>query len=134
MKKFLHSHDDTAKGLALIVVLAFVVLATVLGLAYFAAAQTPTPTPGCVFLVSAQIVNPGSSYVVDDILDPVSGTLCPPASNYGFRLRVDSVDSVGHVTAVSIIPGIGYSGLPPNPVGFGGSATGTGFTANCTFH
>ena len=35
MKKFLHSHDGASKGAALIIVLAFVVLATALSLAYF---------------------------------------------------------------------------------------------------
>ena len=77
--------------------------------------------------------------MVGDNLDPVSGTLCAPADNYGFRLQVASVNGSGGVTAVTIIPGIGYYILPSNPpglvalIGFGGSATGTGFTANCTF-
>ena len=34
MKKFLHSRDGTSKGAALIIVLAFVVLVTVLGVTY----------------------------------------------------------------------------------------------------
>jgi hypothetical protein len=99
------------------------------------ATATPTGTPVCYSIVGAQIVNTGNYYVVGDTLDPVSGTLCAsaPSENYGFRLYVNSVDSVGHVTAVSIIPGIGYSVRPSNPIGFGGSATGSGFTANCTF-
>ena len=188
MRKFLHSRDGASKGAALISVLAFVVLATALGLAYFSRTttgrqlaqsssndatadllarsaldivvndfkqqilsneiqspdvpRTPTPTPTptatpaptpCYSIVNAQIVNPGNYYMVGDILDPVSGTLCAPADNYSFRLRVVSVGSVGHVTAVSIIPGIGYWVKPSNPIAFGGSATGTGFTANCTF-
>ena len=131
MKKFFHCRDGASQG-------AFVALVAVLGLPYFAAAQTPTPTPTCYFLVSAQIANPGSYYVVNDTLDPVSGTLCAPADNYGFRLQVTSV-SAGHVTAVSIMTPpaseswVGYSVPPSNPISFGGSATGTGFTANCTF-
>src|SRR5690349_4450582 len=111
MKKFFHCRDGASQG-------AFVALVAVLGLPYFAAAQTPTPTPTCYFLVSAQIANPGSYYVVNDTLDPVSGTLCAPADNYGFRLQVVSVNGSGGVTAVTIIPGIGYYVIPSNPVGF----------------
>jgi hypothetical protein len=48
-------------------------------------------------------------------------------------LQVASIDSSGHVTAVTIISGIGYSSPPSNPIPFGGSGSGTGFTANCTF-
>ena len=40
MKKFLHSHNGASKGAALIIVLAFVVLATTLGLAYFSRTTT----------------------------------------------------------------------------------------------
>src|SRR5947208_2925725 len=40
MKKFLHSHDGAPKGAALIIVLAFVVLATALGLTYFSRTTT----------------------------------------------------------------------------------------------
>ena len=40
MKKFLHSHDGASKGAALIIVLAFVVLATTLSLAYFSRTTT----------------------------------------------------------------------------------------------
>jgi hypothetical protein len=40
MKKFLHSRDGTSKGAALIIVLAFVVLVTVLGVTYFSRATT----------------------------------------------------------------------------------------------
>jgi hypothetical protein len=40
MKKFLHSDDGASKGAALIIVLAFVVLATVLGLAYLTRTTT----------------------------------------------------------------------------------------------
>ena len=40
MKKFLHSRDGASKGAALIIVLAFVVLATALGLAYFSRTTT----------------------------------------------------------------------------------------------
>lgn len=99
---------------------------------------TPTPTvtpdPGCNSISSAAIASPGSLYKVGDILDPLSGNLCSSAAeNYGFRLRVASVNGSGGVTGVTIIPGIGYSGTPSNPVRFGGSPTGTGFTANCTF-
>src|SRR5262245_16921438 len=40
MKKFLHSHYGRSKGAALIIVLAFVVLVTALGLAYFSRTTT----------------------------------------------------------------------------------------------
>ena len=40
MKKFLHSRDGASKGAALIIVLAFVVLVTALGLAYFSRTTT----------------------------------------------------------------------------------------------
>src|SRR5437016_13662557 len=40
MKKFLDSHNGASKGAALIIVLAFVVLATTLGLAYFSRTTT----------------------------------------------------------------------------------------------
>src|SRR4029077_16217793 len=40
MKKFLHSRDGASKGAALIIVLAFVVLVTVLAVAYFSRATT----------------------------------------------------------------------------------------------
>src|SRR5436190_9748462 len=40
MKKFLHSHHGASKGAALIIVLAFVVLATALGLTYFSRTTT----------------------------------------------------------------------------------------------
>ena len=40
MKKFLHSPDGASKGAALIIVLALVVLASALGLAYFSRTTT----------------------------------------------------------------------------------------------
>jgi hypothetical protein len=40
MKKFFHSRDGTSEGAALIIVLAFVVLVTVLGVTYFSRATT----------------------------------------------------------------------------------------------
>ena len=40
MKKFLHSRHGASKGAALIIVLAFVVLATALSLAYFSRTTT----------------------------------------------------------------------------------------------
>ena len=40
MKKFLHSRDGASKGAALIIVLAFVVLVTVLAVAYFSRTTT----------------------------------------------------------------------------------------------
>ncbi len=40
MKKFLHSRDGASKGAALIIVLAFVVLATALAVAYFSRTTT----------------------------------------------------------------------------------------------
>ena len=119
MKKFLHSRYGTSKGAALIIVLALAMLAAT--------------SDACQSIVSVQIVNPGSSYVVGDNLDPAYGNLCSPADNYGFRLQVASVNGSGGVTAVTIIPGIGYTAPPSNPISFGGSATGIGFTANCTF-
>jgi len=141
MKKLLHSRRGASKGAALIVVFAFFVLATNLCLAdprspTPAPTATPaaTPTPGCYSIASVQIVTAGNFYAVGDNLDPYLGTLCGAADNYGFRLSVASVDPTdGHVTAVNMIAGIGYSNPPSNPVRFGGSATGTGFTANCTF-
>src|SRR2546430_12703223 len=117
MKKFLHSRDGASKGAALIIVLALVVLVTI----YNAERAMAT---SCRFIVSAQIATAGSSYVVGDILDPAYGNLCGAADNYGFRLQVASVNSSGGVTAVNIIPGIGYTASPSNPIGFGGSATG----------
>jgi Tfp pilus assembly protein PilX len=108
--------------------------ATVAPTATATATATATGTPGCKSVVSAQIVSSGNYYRVGDILDPLLGTLCGLADNYGFRLQVTSVDSSGRVTAVTIVAGgIGYSAPPSNPVRFGGSASGSGFTANCTF-
>jgi hypothetical protein len=230
MKKFLHSRDGASRGAALIIVLAFVVIATALSLTYLtrtttgqlaqsslndttadlvartaldifhralpsmeipkpfeftrergyhpspprwhvfpsalanaintgdgitarnisidlhqdkgtiARAMVTSPDTGCSFIASAPIFNSGNFYMVGDKLDPVSGTLCDPADNYGFRLQVVSVASPGPgcvtggcVTGVTIIAGIGYSNAPSNPVAFVGSATGSGFTANCTF-
>ena len=126
MKKFLHSRYGASKGAALITVLALGVLVTI----YNAERAMAT---SCRFIVSAQIATAGSSYVVGDMLDPAYGNLCDQADNYGFRLRVVSVTSSGGVTAVTIIQWIGYTAPPPNPISFGGSATGIGFTANCTF-
>jgi len=143
MKKFIHSNYGASKGAALIIVLGSVLLATVLAPENVSATATPTPTPGptatgtpvCYGIVSAQIANAGLKYVVGDTLDPVSGALCNTADNYGFRLQVTSVNSSGGVTGVSIFfSGIGYWTRPSNPVSFGGSATGTGFTATCTFN
>lgn len=166
MKRFIHSREGASKGAALMIVLALVVLAPALGLAYFSRSTTDRhladpslndttardisievhhgqgtiynpertmATSACLFISNAVIVSPGNFYKVGDNLDPAYGTLCSPADNYGFRLRVASVDSSGHVTSVTIIPGIGYSVPPSNPIGFLGSASGTGFTANCTF-
>ena len=154
MKKFRHPRDGACKGAARIIVLAFVVFATALSPANLSGANpnpprspTPTatpiatPTPGCQSISSAAIASPGNYYKVGDILDPFSGNLCGLADNYGFRLQVALVASPGPtcvnggcVTAVTIIPGIGYSAPPSNPIRFGGSASGTGFTANCTFN
>jgi hypothetical protein len=169
MKRFIHSDYGASKGVALMIVLGSVLLATVLApenvsakasptptaaptatataaptaTATATATTTPTPTPGptatgtpvCYGIVSAQIANAGLKYVVGDTLDPVSGVLCNSADNYGFRLQVTSVNGSGGVTGVSIFfSGIGYWAQPSNPVSFGGSATGTGFTANCTFN
>jgi hypothetical protein len=129
MKKLLRSLVGASKGAALIIVLALMVLVTI----YNVERAMATSDTACKFITIAQIVNAGSSYVVGDNLAPAYGNLCSPADNYGFRLQVASVNSSGGVTAVTIIQGIGYSAPPSNPIGFGGSATGTGFTANCTF-
>ena len=141
MKNFLLSHHSRSKGAALIIVLAL--LAAVVS-PISVAQQSPTPTstptctpapspsPGCVAISSVQIASAGNLYKVGDILDPLFGNPC--ADNYGFRLRVTSVDSFGRVTGVTIVPGIGYSAPPSNPIRFGGSPIGTGFTANCTFN
>jgi hypothetical protein len=132
MKKFLHSRYGAPKGAALIIVLALVVLATIY-----------TASASCAFIVNVQIATAGSLYKVGDSLDPLLGNLCGSADNYGFRLKVASVAPAGVgcvnggcVTAVTIVPGvgIGYSSPPSNPIRFGGSPTGTGFTANCTFN
>src|SRR5215831_3519214 len=137
MKKFLHPGNGASKGAALISVLALLTAVVSPTSAKDSPTPSPSPTtspsPVCLVIVSAQIVNAGNFYRVNDNLDPAFGTLCDPADNYGFRLRVASVDSGGRVTGVTIVPGIGYSAPPSNPIGFGGSATGTGFTANCTF-
>jgi hypothetical protein len=131
MKKFLHSRYGASKGAALIIVLTLLMLATIYN------------TGACQFIASVQILNRGNSYKVGDILDPLFGNLCGAGDNYGFRLQVASVAPSGPscvnggcVTAVTIVPGagIGYSAPPSNPIRFGGSATGTGFTANCTFN
>ena len=127
MKKFLHSRYGAPKGAALIIVLALVVLATIY-----------TASASCAFIVNVQIATAGSLYKVGDSLDPLLGNLCGSADNYGFRLQVTSVDnpSTGRVTGVAVVlcVGIGYSAPPSNPIRFGGSPTGTGFTANCTFN
>jgi hypothetical protein len=125
MKKFLHSRYGAPKGAALIIVLALVVLATIY-----------TASASCRFITNVQIATAGSLYKVGDSLDPLLGNLCSPADDYSFRLKVTSVNGSGGVTAVTIVPGvgIGYSSPPSNPIRFGGSPTGTGFTANCTFN
>lgn len=133
MKKFPHSRDVAWKGAPLIIVLGLVVLAT--GLNNAERAMATSPSTGCLAIATAQIAAPGSFYKVGDTLDPVYGTLCNPGDNFGFRLQVASVNpSNGQVTSVTIVPGIGYSNPPSNPIRFGGSASGTGFTANCTFN
>lgn len=136
MKKLIRSRSGASKRAALIVVLA-------LGLAVtsYNAERARAATDSCVFIGGAVIVTAGNLYQVGDILDPLSGNLCSAADNYGFRLQVASVAPPGPgcvnggcVTAVTIVPGIGYSAPPSNPIRFGGSPTGTGFTANCTFN
>jgi hypothetical protein len=136
MKKLIRSRSGASKRAALIVVLA-------LGLAVtsYNAERARAATDSCVFIGAAVIVTAGNLYQVGDILDPLSGNLCSAADNYGFRLQVASVAPPGPgcvnggcVTAVTIVPGIGYSAPPSNPIRFGGSPTGTGFTANCTFN
>jgi hypothetical protein len=130
MKKFLHCRNSACKGAAPIAVLALVVLAT-----SYNAERAMAASDTCQFIASAAIASPGNFYKVGDNLDPVAGTLCGLADNYGFRLQVSSVDANGGVTAVTIAPGgIGYSNPPSNPIVFAGSATGSGFTANCTFN
>lgn len=117
----------------MIVVIALAVLATALCKGASERATVTSPD-ACRSIASAAIVNSGNFYKVGDNLNPVSGTLCSPADNYGFRLQVASVDSAGRVISVTPIPGIGYSNPPSNPIAFAGSATGSGFTANCTFN
>jgi hypothetical protein len=137
MKKFLHSRNGACRGAALIIVLALLMPATIYNTEQAMAASDSS----CVLIATAQIVTAGNLYKVGDILDPLFGNLCNPDDNYGFRLQVTSVASPGPgcvnggcVTGVTIIPGIGYSAPPSNPIRFGGSPTGTGFTANCTFN
>ncbi len=129
MKKLLHSCHSRSKRVALIVILPLALVVT-----FYNTDRTLAAPDSCVLIVSAQIVSPGSFYRAGDMLDPGSGTLCSPADNYSFRLRVDSVDGNGGVTAVTVIAGIGYLAPPSNPIRFGGSPTGTGFTANCIFN
>jgi len=125
MKKFPHSPRVTA----LIIVLGLVVAGTVYD------TERAMAQGGCSSIATAQIVTAGNFYKVGDMLDPGYGNLCAPADNFGFRLQVASVNpSNGQVTSVTIVPGIGYSAPPSNPIKFGGSASGTGFTANCTFN
>jgi hypothetical protein len=129
MKKLLPSYHSKSKGVALIIIPAIVFVVS-----FYNTDCTLAAPDSCVLIVSAQIVSPGSFYRAGDMLDPGYGTLCSPADNYGFRLRVNSVDGNGGVTAVTVIAGIGYSVPPSNPIRFGGSPTGTGFTANCIFN
>jgi hypothetical protein len=149
MKKFPLSYHSGSKGAALIIGLGLLA-AVVSPTSPLQASPTPSPTsspsqtpcpsptPGCAAISSVQIATAGNLYNVGDILDPLSGNLCGSGDNYGFRLQVASVDnpSTGRVTGVAVVPciGIGYSAPPSNPIRFGGSPTGTGFTANCTFH
>jgi len=138
MKKLIRSRSGASKRAALIVVLALGLAVTI-----YNAERAGAATDSCVFIGGAPvIVTAGNLYQVGDILDPLSGNLCAAADNYGFRLQVASVAPPGPgcvnggcVTAVTIVPGgIGYSAPPSNPIRFGGSPTGTGFTANCTFN
>src|SRR5215467_6788021 len=120
MKKFLQSRDGAPKGTALIIVFAFIVLAT-------AMSQTPPP---CVYAVSGTMAinNPGQNYAVGDRLRAVGGTECIEA--FPLSLQVVSVDpSNGAVTAATIIDADsnGYSIRPSAPIAFGGSPTGSGF-------
>ena len=136
MKKLIRSRSGASKRAALIVVLALGLAVTI-----YNAERARAATDSCVFIGGAVIVTAGNLYQVGYILDPLSGNLCSAADNYGFRLQVASVAPPGPgcvnggcVTAVTIVPGIGYSAPPSNPIRFGGSPTGTGFTANCTFN
>lgn len=136
MKKLVRSRSGASKRAALIVVLALGLAVTI-----YNAERARAATDSCVFVGGPVIVTAGNLYKVGDILDPLSGNLCSAADNYGFRLQVASVAPPGPgcvnggcVTAVTIVPGIGYSAPPSNPIRFGGSPTGTGFTANCTFN
>ena len=125
MKKFLHPHNAASKGAALIIVLAFVVLAT-------AFSQTPPP---CVYAVSSSMVinNGGRNYAVGDRLRAIGGTKCVEA--FPLSLQVVSVDTNGAITAATIIDvdSNGYVTQPSNPIPFGGSATGSGFQASFSF-
>jgi hypothetical protein len=128
MKKFLHSRNGACRRAALIIVLGLV-----LAVSIYNAERARAASDSCAFISSAVIVTTGNLYKVGDILDPLFGNLCDAADNYGFRLQVASVNGSGGVTGVTIISGIGYLAPPSNPIRFGGSPTGTGFTANCTF-
>jgi hypothetical protein len=99
---------------------------------------SPTPTPSatpqpCVYPVTTGLVitTGGKNYAVGDMLRAIGGTSC--IENYPFTLRVDTVNANGAVTAVTKIAldsnGYATTSIPPNPIAFGGSATGTGFTA-----
>ena len=147
MKKLIRSRSGASKRAALIIVLALLA-AVVSPTSVVQPSPTPSPTPspsqtpcpspspGCHGISNVQIATAGSLYKVGDVLDPLLGNLCAPDDNYGFRLRVTSVNGSGGVTAVAVVPcvGIGYSAPPSNPIRFGGSPIGTGFTANCTFN
>jgi hypothetical protein len=125
MKKFLHARDGASKGTALIIVLAVVVIASALS-------QTPPP---CVYAVSGSMTidNAGRYYVVGDRLRAVGGSGC--IQNFPLSLQVTAVNANGGVTAATIIDADsnGYLTLPPSPIRFGGSATGTDFKANFIF-
>ena len=126
-KKFLY-RCEPFKGAALIIFLALVV--TVPGFS-----QTPTPAPQCVYAVlgSMTITNAGRYYAVGDRIRAVGGIGC--LDNFPLSLEVTAVDANGAVTTATIIDADsnGYFTLPPSPISFGGSATGSDFKATFIF-
>ena len=77
MKKFLRSPDDTSKGAALIIVLAFVVLVTALAVAYFSRATTDRQ------LAQSSYNDTSADLLARSALDIVIGNLKQEIANSG---------------------------------------------------
>jgi hypothetical protein len=86
----------------------------------------------CQHVFECSTVNSGEHYRVGNIMRPLYGTLCPPQNTWGFGLQVDAVGGNGEVLAFTIVPGLGYTIPPNNPIGFGATG-GQNFRADCTF-